>query len=56
MGNARWTGVPLRDLLDRSGVKAGAVEVGFEDWIVRRLSPRRVLPRLWESIMPGTAR
>ena len=30
MGNARWTGVRLRDLLDRSGVKAGAVEVSFE--------------------------
>src|SRR5713226_319328 len=30
MGNARWTGVRLRDLLDRPGVKAGAVEVGFE--------------------------
>jgi len=30
MGNARWTGVRLRDLLDRSGVKAGAVDVGFE--------------------------
>ncbi len=30
MGNARWTGVRLRDLLDRSGVKAGAVDVSFE--------------------------
>src|SRR3989454_2633164 len=30
MGNARWTGVRLRDLLDRYGVKAGAVEVSFE--------------------------
>jgi DMSO/TMAO reductase YedYZ molybdopterin-dependent catalytic subunit len=30
MGNARWTGVRLRDLLDRCGVKAGAVEVSFE--------------------------
>src|SRR5256712_1696189 len=30
MGNARWTGVRLRDLLDRSGVKASAVEVSFE--------------------------
>jgi DMSO/TMAO reductase YedYZ molybdopterin-dependent catalytic subunit len=30
MGNARWTGVRLRDLLDRSGVKPGAVEVAFE--------------------------
>ena len=29
MGNARWTGVRLRDLLDRAGVKAGAVEVAF---------------------------
>ena len=27
MGNARWTGVRLKDLLDRAGVKAGAVEV-----------------------------
>jgi sulfite dehydrogenase len=30
MGNARWTGVRLRDLLDRAGVKAGAVDVSFE--------------------------
>jgi DMSO/TMAO reductase YedYZ molybdopterin-dependent catalytic subunit len=29
MGNARWTGVRLRDLLDRAGVKGGAVDVGF---------------------------
>lgn len=29
MGNARWTGVRLRDLLDRAGVKAGAVQVRF---------------------------
>src|SRR5215469_9015258 len=29
MGNARWTGVRLRDLLDRAGVKAGAVAVRF---------------------------
>ncbi len=27
MGNARWTGVRLRDVLDRAGVKAGAVAV-----------------------------
>src|SRR5262249_26125181 len=25
--NARWTGVPMRDLLDAAGVKDGAVEV-----------------------------
>ncbi len=29
MGNARWTGVRLKDLLDRAGVKAGSVEVRF---------------------------
>jgi DMSO/TMAO reductase YedYZ molybdopterin-dependent catalytic subunit len=29
MGNARWTGVRLKDVLDRAGVKAGAVRVRF---------------------------
>ena len=29
MGNAKWTGVRLRDLLDHAGVKAGAVDVGL---------------------------
>jgi DMSO/TMAO reductase YedYZ molybdopterin-dependent catalytic subunit len=29
MGNARWTGVPLKKLLDKAGVKAGAVQVRF---------------------------
>jgi len=29
MGNARWTGVRLRDVLDRAGVKPGAVAVRF---------------------------
>ncbi len=29
MGNARWSGVRLRDVLDRAGVKAGAVQVRF---------------------------
>jgi DMSO/TMAO reductase YedYZ molybdopterin-dependent catalytic subunit len=29
MGNARWTGVRLKDALDRAGVKAGAVQVRF---------------------------
>ncbi len=29
MGNARWTGVRLKDLLERAGVKAGAVQVRF---------------------------
>jgi DMSO/TMAO reductase YedYZ molybdopterin-dependent catalytic subunit len=30
MGNAMWTGVPLRDLLDAAKVKSGSVEVQFE--------------------------
>ncbi|WP_082718695.1 MULTISPECIES: SorA family sulfite dehydrogenase catalytic subunit [unclassified Sphingobium] len=29
MGNARWRGVPLRALLDRAGVRAGARQVAF---------------------------
>jgi DMSO/TMAO reductase YedYZ molybdopterin-dependent catalytic subunit len=29
IGNARWTGVRLKDVLDRAGVKAGAVAVRF---------------------------
>jgi DMSO/TMAO reductase YedYZ molybdopterin-dependent catalytic subunit len=29
MGNARWTGVRLKDVLDRARVKAGAVQVRF---------------------------
>ncbi|HSB58014.1 MAG TPA: molybdopterin-dependent oxidoreductase [Methyloceanibacter sp.] len=30
MGNARWRGVRLKDVLDKSGVKKDAVEVGFD--------------------------
>jgi DMSO/TMAO reductase YedYZ molybdopterin-dependent catalytic subunit len=29
MGNARWTGIRLRDLLDRAGIKAGTVQARF---------------------------
>lgn len=29
MGNARWTGVLLKDVLDRAGVKSGAIQVRF---------------------------
>ena len=29
MGNAKWTGVRLRDVLDRAGVKSGAMAVRF---------------------------
>jgi DMSO/TMAO reductase YedYZ molybdopterin-dependent catalytic subunit len=30
MGNARWSGVLLKDVLDRAGVKAGALQVRFD--------------------------
>jgi len=30
MGNARWTGIPLRSVLARAGIKAGAKQVSFE--------------------------
>ena len=29
MGNARWSGIPLKAVLDKAGVKAGAVQVSF---------------------------
>ena len=29
MGNARWTGVPLKKVLEKAGVQAGAVQVTF---------------------------
>jgi hypothetical protein len=29
VGNAKWTGVPLRSILNRAGVRAGAVDVSF---------------------------
>jgi DMSO/TMAO reductase YedYZ molybdopterin-dependent catalytic subunit len=29
IGNAKWTGVRLRDLLSKAGIKSGAVEVSF---------------------------
>lgn len=30
MGNARWTGVPLKKVLEKAGVQAGAVQVSFD--------------------------
>lgn len=30
MGNARWTGVRLKDLLDKAGLKEGTVQVAFQ--------------------------
>jgi len=48
MGNARWTGVRLRDVLDRAGVKAGAVAVrssGLDDPVVTADETARHRPR-----------
>jgi len=30
MGNARWTGVPLKQVLEKAGVRAGSVQVVFD--------------------------
>lgn len=30
MGNARWTGIPLRVVLEKAGIKPGAVQVSFD--------------------------
>ncbi len=30
MGNARWTGVPLKKVLEKAGVRRGAVQVAFD--------------------------
>ena len=42
MGNARWKGVPLKALLNKAGVKAGAVQVSFRG-LDRRSFPTRPL-------------
>ena len=47
MGNARWRGVRLRDLLSRAGVKAGAVEVAFRGADV---APLPTVPRFEKSL------
>ena len=39
MGNAEWTGVRLRDVLDAAGVKSGSVQVQFEG-LDRGLGPK----------------
>jgi len=42
MGNARWTGVRLKDVLDKAGVKPGAVQVrfkGLEEPVVAEAPP-----------------
>jgi DMSO/TMAO reductase YedYZ molybdopterin-dependent catalytic subunit len=45
MGNARWTGVRLKDVLDRAGVGAHAVEVAFRGLDVPPLSATPVFEK-----------
>src|SRR5579859_3651571 len=52
MGNARWKGVRLRDVLNRSGVKAGAVEVSFEGM---DRAPLNATPRFAKALGIGHA-
>jgi DMSO/TMAO reductase YedYZ molybdopterin-dependent catalytic subunit len=45
MGNAKWVGVRLKDVLDRAGVKPGSVEVSFRGLDVPPLSATPVIQR-----------
>ncbi len=56
MGNARWRGVPLKAVLDKAGVQAGAKEVSFQglDGTVLPVTPRS--SRASMSIMPVMAK
>ena len=57
MGNARWKGVRLRDLLAQAGIKAGALEVAFDgaDSGVNEKTPDFVksIPA-WKAMDPDT--
>lgn len=55
MGNARWQGVPLRLLLDRAGVKAGARQVAFNGLTPRPPTLCPISSRRSISTMPATA-
>ena len=45
MGNARWVGARLKDVLDRAGVRPGSVEVSFRGLDVPPLSATPVIER-----------
>src|SRR5260370_22177196 len=45
MGNSRWTGVRLKDILDYAGVKASTVEVSFRGLDVAPLASTPVVER-----------
>ena len=48
MGNAVWTGVKLRDILDAAGVKSGSVQVQFEG-LERGLGPKGLGSNLFQK-------
>ena len=56
MGNARWTGFRLRDLLDRAGMKPGAVQVRFNGLETPAILPRLISRNHSPSTMPATAK
>jgi sulfite dehydrogenase (cytochrome) subunit A len=53
MGNARWTGVRLKDVLDAAGILPGAVQVGLHGLDV---SPQANTPRFAKSLQIEHAR
>jgi DMSO/TMAO reductase YedYZ molybdopterin-dependent catalytic subunit len=53
MGNARWTGVRLRDILDRAGLAASAKQVQFNGL---DMSPLPATPRFKKSLDIDVAR
>src|SRR5271157_907690 len=53
MGNARWKGVRLKDVLDAAGVQAGAVQVGLQGLDV---PPLPKTPRFEKSLQIDHAR
>ena len=53
VGNARWTGVRLRDVLDAAGPRGGALEVAFGGL---DRAPLESVPRFEKSLAVGMAR
>ena len=56
MGNARWRGVPLKAVLDRAGVRAGAVEVRFDGMDGPVVDATPISPSRFPWITPATER
>lgn len=52
MGNANWTGVRLKDVLDKAGVKSGAVDISFQGLDA---PPQAKTPEFVKSLDPAHA-